>query len=83
MVHRHKHGVDDDADGDEHVHERVGDEEFDVASEDDPAAAALPAERQLEEASLQVVLARHPGLVMLQLRRHHSAAQTACQQGIR
>ena len=77
VVERHEDGVDDDADGDEHVDERVGDEELDDASEDDPAAAALPAERQLEAASPDVLLARQrSGLV--QLTRRHPAAHTAC-----
>jgi len=76
VVERHEDGVDDDADGDEHVDERVGDEELDDASERDPAAAALPAEHQLVAASLPVLLAcqRHR---VVQLLRHHPAAQTA------
>lgn len=55
MVERHEGRVDDDADGNEHVDKRVGNEEFDEASEDDPTAAALPAERQLVAANLEVL----------------------------
>jgi len=76
MIERHEDGVDDDADGDEHIDEGVGDEEFDVASENDPTATALPAESQLETASLQVFLARH-SRVVLQLLRRYPAAQAA------
>jgi len=61
MVERHEDGVDDDTDGDEHVDESVGDKEFNEASEDDPAATALPAERQLVAASLPVLLAGQHG----------------------
>ena len=66
MIERHEHCVDDDTDGDEHVNERIGDEEFDEASEDDPTATALPAERQLVASSLPVLLAcQRPGLLQL------------------
>ena len=57
VVECHKDGVDDDADCDEHVDERVGDEKFNEASEDHPAVAAFPAKHQLVAASLQVLLA--------------------------
>jgi len=76
VVECHEDRVDDDTDGDEHVDERVSDEEFDNASEDDPTAAALPAEHQVIAASLQVFLAcqRHGSM---QLLWRYPAAQTA------
>jgi len=57
VVERHEDSVDDDADCNEHVDERVGDEKFNDAREDHPAVAALPAKHQVVAASLQVLLA--------------------------
>jgi len=59
LLHGHERRVDDDAQRDEEVDERVHDEQLDEVRELVPAAAALPAEQQLVTLALQKLLLVH------------------------
>lgn len=63
MIERHERRVDDDAEGDEQIDERIHDEKFNDVSNLIPVRVTVPTKQQLHQLLLQKLLFIHALLV--------------------